>query len=90
MVWYLFEGAAGNFLCPLENMSYNAFRTVMEIDALGTFNVSKAVYDNWFKVSIAVYDNWFKVSIAVYDNWFEVSIAVYDNWFEVSIAVYDN
>ena len=26
-------------------MSYNAFKTVMEIDAHGTFNVTKAVFD---------------------------------------------
>lgn len=39
------SGAAGNFLCPAATMSANAFRTVMEIDALGTFNVTKAVFD---------------------------------------------
>ncbi|XP_005101023.1 peroxisomal 2,4-dienoyl-CoA reductase [Aplysia californica] len=45
----LINGAAGNFLCPLESMSFNAFRTVMEIDTLGTYNVSKVVYDKYFK-----------------------------------------
>jgi 2,4-dienoyl-CoA reductase [(3E)-enoyl-CoA-producing], peroxisomal len=44
------SGAAGNFLCPLAGMSFNAFKTVMEIDAHGTFNVSKAVYDKYLKV----------------------------------------
>lgn len=42
--------AAGNFLCPAENLSFNAFKTVMEIDAHGTFNVSKAVFDKYMKV----------------------------------------
>ncbi|KAH9495815.1 Peroxisomal 2,4-dienoyl-CoA reductase [Bulinus truncatus] len=45
----LINGAAGNFLCPLEKMSFNAFKTVIEIDALGTYNVSKVVYDQCFK-----------------------------------------
>ena len=43
--------AAGNFLCPLSGMSYNAFRTVMEIDTFGTFFVSKAAYDKYLKVN---------------------------------------
>lgn len=41
--------AAGNFLCDAENLSYNAFKTVIEIDTIGTFNVSKAVYQKYFK-----------------------------------------
>jgi len=45
----LVNNAAGNFLAPIEGLSYNAFKTVMEIDTLGTFNVTKAVYDKWFK-----------------------------------------
>lgn len=43
------NNAAGNFLCPLSGMSYNAFRTVMEIDTFGTFFVSKAAYDKYLK-----------------------------------------
>lgn len=34
--------AAGNFLAAAEQLSTNGFRTVMEIDAVGTFNVSRA------------------------------------------------
>lgn len=37
--------AAGNFLVPAEKMSSNAFRTVLEIDTLGTFNVSRAAFE---------------------------------------------
>mgnify|MGYP002380626894 CR=1 FL=1 len=36
------NGAAGNFLCPIEGMSSNAFKTVIDIDLFGTFNLSKA------------------------------------------------
>lgn len=43
------NNAAGNFLCPLSGMSYNAFKAVMEIDAFGTFIVSKTAYDKYLK-----------------------------------------
>lgn len=39
------NGAAGNFLAPAAQLSYNGFRTVMAIDAQGTFNVSRAAFD---------------------------------------------
>ena len=39
------NGAAGNFLAPAAQLSYNGFKTVMAIDALGTFNVSRAAFD---------------------------------------------
>lgn len=35
-------GAAGNFVAPISGLSSNAFRTVMEIDVLGTYNTVKA------------------------------------------------
>ncbi|KAG7248630.1 hypothetical protein CRUP_032307, partial [Coryphaenoides rupestris] len=41
--------AAGNFLCPAAALSFNAFKTVMEIDTMGTFNASKVLYEKWFK-----------------------------------------
>ena len=39
------SGAAGNFLAPAEQLSSNAFRTVVEIDLLGTFHVMRAAFD---------------------------------------------
>ncbi|KAI8990818.1 2,4-dienoyl-CoA reductase [Mycotypha africana] len=39
---YLINGAAGNFLAAFDHLSYNAFKTVIEIDLLGTFNLTKA------------------------------------------------
>ena len=39
------NGAAGNFLCPAAKLSSNGFRTVLDIDAVGTFNVSRAAFD---------------------------------------------
>ena len=41
----LVNGAAGNFLCPASQLSANGFRTVLDIDAVGTFNVSRAAFD---------------------------------------------
>jgi len=38
----LVNGAAGNFLAPAAAMSPNAFKTVIDIDLLGTFNATKA------------------------------------------------
>ena len=38
------NGAAGNFLCPAEEMSPNGFGTVVDIDLKGTFNVSRAAF----------------------------------------------
>lgn len=39
------SGAAGNFLAPVTAMSANAFKSVVDIDLLGTFNVFKGSYD---------------------------------------------
>lgn len=39
------NGAAGNFLAPAAQLSYNGFRTVMDIDAGGTFNVCRAAFE---------------------------------------------
>jgi NAD(P)-dependent dehydrogenase (short-subunit alcohol dehydrogenase family) len=37
-------GAAGNFLCRAEDMSPNGFKTVVEIDLIGSFNASRAAF----------------------------------------------
>jgi NAD(P)-dependent dehydrogenase (short-subunit alcohol dehydrogenase family) len=39
------SGAAGNFLAPALGMSANAFKAVIDIDLLGTFNVFRASHD---------------------------------------------
>lgn len=38
------SGAAGNFLAPATGMSANAFRTVVDIDLIGTFHVLRAAH----------------------------------------------
>jgi NAD(P)-dependent dehydrogenase (short-subunit alcohol dehydrogenase family) len=41
----LVAGAAGNFICPAEELSPNGFRTVIEIDLLGAFQASRFAFD---------------------------------------------
>jgi len=38
-------GAAGNFLAPAESLSANGFKTVIDIDLLGSFNASRAAFE---------------------------------------------
>ncbi|RZV57437.1 MAG: SDR family NAD(P)-dependent oxidoreductase, partial [Pseudomonadales bacterium] len=45
----LVNNAAGNFPARIEDLSANAFKTVIDIDLQGTFNVSKAAFDAWMK-----------------------------------------
>lgn len=40
----LLNGAAGNFPAPIAALSANGFKTVMEIDVQGTFNMTKACF----------------------------------------------
>lgn len=42
---FVIAGAAGNFLAPALGMSANAFKTVVDIDLLGTFNTFRACHD---------------------------------------------
>ncbi|KAI9808970.1 MAG: hypothetical protein M1826_003948 [Phylliscum demangeonii] len=39
---FLIAGAAGNFLAPMTQMSANAFKSVIDIDVLGSYNTVKA------------------------------------------------
>jgi len=39
---FVINGAAGNFLAPISGLSENGFRTVIEIDTLGTYYTIKA------------------------------------------------
>lgn len=39
---FVIAGAAGNFLASIEQLSINAFKTVMDIDIIGSYNTLKA------------------------------------------------
>lgn len=45
----LVNNAAGNFPALIEDLSYNGFKTVVDIDLNGTFNMTKACYSAYFK-----------------------------------------
>ncbi|KAJ1097283.1 hypothetical protein NDU88_002408 [Pleurodeles waltl] len=45
----LVNNAAGNFLCPASALSFNAYKTVLDIDTMGTFNTSKVVFEKCFQ-----------------------------------------
>ncbi|EGW30726.1 uncharacterized protein SPAPADRAFT_141696 [Spathaspora passalidarum NRRL Y-27907] len=42
---YVIAGAAGNFLCDFNHLSSNAFKSVISIDLLGSFNTVKACFE---------------------------------------------
>lgn len=42
---YVIAGAAGNFLADFNHLSSNAFKLVIEIDLLGSYNTVKACFD---------------------------------------------
>jgi len=41
----LVNNAAGNFPAPIAKISYNGFKSVVDIDLLGTYNCSKAAFE---------------------------------------------
>ena len=47
-------GAAGNFPAPAVGMSSNAFKSVLEIDVLGTFNACRAAFEHLRKPGACV------------------------------------
>jgi NAD(P)-dependent dehydrogenase (short-subunit alcohol dehydrogenase family) len=47
-------GAAGNFPAPVASMSANAFKSVVDIDLLGTFNTCRTAFEHLTKPGAAV------------------------------------
>jgi peroxisomal 2,4-dienoyl-CoA reductase len=45
----LVNNAAGNFPAPLSRISPNGFRTIVDIDLLGTYNCSKLAFEAWLR-----------------------------------------
>lgn len=45
----LVNNAAGNFVCPTERLSYNAFNSVVDIVLKGTYNCTLAVGKRWIE-----------------------------------------
>jgi peroxisomal 2,4-dienoyl-CoA reductase len=45
----LINGAAGNFLAPVTKLSSGAFKTVLDIDTVGTFNATKLAFQKYMQ-----------------------------------------
>jgi NAD(P)-dependent dehydrogenase (short-subunit alcohol dehydrogenase family) len=43
------NNAAGNFPAPISKISPNGFKAVVDIDLLGTYNVTRAAFDAWLQ-----------------------------------------
>lgn len=43
------NNAAGNFPAPISGISYNGFKSIVDIDLLGTYNVTKAAFETYLK-----------------------------------------
>ncbi|MGE4240458.1 SDR family oxidoreductase [Ramlibacter sp.] len=50
----LLNGAAGNFLAKINDMSPNAFKSVVDIDLLGSFNVARLAYGHLRKPGASI------------------------------------
>ncbi|MCJ1433530.1 hypothetical protein MMC27_002893 [Xylographa pallens] len=48
---FLIAGAAGNFLAPIRQLSTNAFKSVIDIDVLGSYNTLKATIPQLLKAA---------------------------------------
>ena len=46
----LVNNAAGNFPASIEQLSPNGFKTVVDIDLNGTFNMTKAAFEHFFNL----------------------------------------
>lgn len=45
------NNAAGNFPAPIDQISYNGFKTIIDIDLIGAYNVSKAAFSRYLKAN---------------------------------------
>jgi peroxisomal 2,4-dienoyl-CoA reductase len=45
----LVNNAAGNFPAPMSAISPNGFKAIVDIDLLGTYNVTKAAFEAWLR-----------------------------------------
>lgn len=50
----LVSGAAGNFVAPAHELSANGFRTVVDIDLIGTFHVVRGAWDHLRKPGASI------------------------------------
>lgn len=71
LVDVLVSGAAGNFLAPAAELSANGFKTVLDIDLQGTFNVLRAAWPHLRKPGAAV------LNISAAQSWLPMPMQVH-------------
>lgn len=69
------SGAAGNFVARAADMSANGFKSVVDIDLIGTFNVLRAAYAHVSKPGASVINISAPQAISPYDGQAHVSSA---------------
>lgn len=67
----LVSGAAGNFIAEAENLSANGFKTVIDIDLLGCFNVMRAAFPHLKKPGAAI------VNISAPQSWLPTPMQIH-------------
>lgn len=67
----LISGAAGNFVSEAESLSANGFKTVIDIDLLGCFNVMKAAFPHLRKPGAAI------VNISAPQSWLPTPMQIH-------------
>jgi NAD(P)-dependent dehydrogenase (short-subunit alcohol dehydrogenase family) len=67
----LVSGAAGNFVAEAENLSANGFKTVIDIDLLGCFNVMRAAFPHLRKPGAAI------VNISAPQSWLPTPMQIH-------------
>lgn len=67
----LVSGAAGNFLAPGAELSANGFKTVVDIDLLGTFNVLRQAWPHLRKPGAAI------LNITAAQSWLPMPLQVH-------------
>ena len=67
----LISGAAGNFVAEAENLSANGFKTVIDIDLLGCFNVMKAAFPHLREPGAAI------VNISAPQSWLPTPMQIH-------------
>jgi NAD(P)-dependent dehydrogenase (short-subunit alcohol dehydrogenase family) len=67
----LVSGAAGNFLAPAAALSANGFKSVVDIDLLGTFNVMRAGYEGLAKPGASI------INLSAPQSWFAMPLQIH-------------
>ncbi len=65
------SGAAGNFLAPAAGLSANGFKTIIDIDLIGTFNVLRACWSHLRKPGAAI------LNISAAQSWLPTPLQIH-------------